>query len=438
MGKGRGVPYCAKHAAKVPAKIKKSLTRWGLTLSIHKAGLRFGNKKHAKNTLRNMKCMISQMERFCALVGDYDSLIILHKNCPKHPIAMNLDTIIQFVRYKFLPEGTLLTGLNDEPIKDVDGEDVLCIEAWSSPKHIESFAAAVANLHRARNNGMPYVEVCEECQKSKNTNGCRSHEGSRQRFRKGKPTNSDLFRNEKAAILTLREEHEVRGAMAILPWEMRVIRSVLVNALNYFSNFVLYVALLVSVFAFLRFDEFHKVKIEDFITPLHRVNSSGIVALCIKVKGKCDRKWCYLLLWANDECPEFCPVRHVLILIYLLGIKGGYLFPSLRERQRPPPDGIYKTKICGRTIISVLKDIYKSTIGRAVASVGRASTEPEDPSDPRTRPMRVGTHSGRHTGWQWGVLGGGKDIDIMAGARQVTEDHAKKYRKDERSPGCKR
>jgi hypothetical protein len=76
MGKARGVPYCAKHAAKVPAKIKKSLTKWGLTLSIHKAGLRFGNKKHAKNTPRNMKCMISQFERFCALVGDYDSLII--------------------------------------------------------------------------------------------------------------------------------------------------------------------------------------------------------------------------------------------------------------------------------------------------------------------------------------------------------------------------
>jgi hypothetical protein len=43
--------------------------------------------------------------------------------------------------------------------------------------------------------------------------------------------------------------------------------------------------------------------------------------------------------------PEFCPVGPLLVYAHLIGIKGGYLFPSAAELKNPPADGIYKTTI---------------------------------------------------------------------------------------------
>jgi hypothetical protein len=34
------------------------------------------------------------------------------------------------------------------------------------------------------------------------------------------------------------------------------------------------------------------------------------------------------MLWADDECPELCPVRPVLAWLVASGIKKGFLFPE--------------------------------------------------------------------------------------------------------------
>jgi hypothetical protein len=30
----------------------------------------------------------------------------------------------------------------------------------------------------------------------------------------------------------------------------------------------------------------------------------------------------------DDECPDLCPVRHLLVYLFFTGIVGGFIFPS--------------------------------------------------------------------------------------------------------------
>jgi hypothetical protein len=38
-------------------------------------------------------------------------------------------------------------------------------------------------------------------------------------------------------------------------------------------------------------------------------------------------------------------MRHLMAYIYMIGWKGGFLFPSAKELAIPPTDGVYKTCI---------------------------------------------------------------------------------------------
>jgi hypothetical protein len=62
------------------------------------------------------------------------------------------------------------------------------------------------------------------------------------------------------------------------------------------------------------------------------------------VQGKYDPEPVHLYLWVDEECPEFCLVRHLLVYVYLAGIKAGFLFPMEKELMAmPPADGTFTT-----------------------------------------------------------------------------------------------
>jgi hypothetical protein len=47
----------------------------------------------------------------------------------------------------------------------------------------------------------------------------------------------------------------------------------------------------------------------------------------MKICGKSDDVPKNLIVWADEEYPEFCPICHFFLYVKLSGLKSGYLFP---------------------------------------------------------------------------------------------------------------
>jgi hypothetical protein len=90
---------------------------------------------------------------------------------------------------------------------------------------------------------------------------------------------------------------------------------------------------------FLRHDEFHDIKMEQ-LKAFFQILEDRVNSLALAVFGKSDSRWLMRRLVADHMYPEFCLVRPLLVYSHLIGIKGGYLFPSAAELHNPPADGI--------------------------------------------------------------------------------------------------
>jgi hypothetical protein len=66
-------------------------------------------------------------------------------------------------------------------------------------------------------------------------------------------------------------------------------------------------------------------------------------------KGKNDERPVQLMLFSEWDHPKQCPVRAILLLIYMLKWKSGHLFPTRAEisraQQNKSFDGNYSTHI---------------------------------------------------------------------------------------------
>jgi hypothetical protein len=56
-------------------------------------------------------------------------------------------------------------------------------------------------------------------------------------------------------------------------------------------------------------------------------------------------------------------VRHLLAYIYMIGWKGGYLFPTSKEMANPPVDGVYKTCISAKELRAEVGKILVAVLG---------------------------------------------------------------------------
>jgi hypothetical protein len=173
---------------------------------------------------------------------------------------------------------------------------------------------------------------------------------------------------------------------------------------------------------------------EHFRRSLHVVNPTGILGIGLRVKGKCDLQEVFLYLWANDTYPELCPVRHLLLYVFLTGIKGGLLFPNLRLPIGP--NGVSNHKLSYETILDQFKRLHEivapllpPALPDDVPDENADLINAEEDDVDRQR-VKIGTHTGRKTGYIFGVWGKGTMADIMAAARHKSEKHAIVYRKE--------
>lgn len=269
----------------------------------------------------------------------------------------------------------------------------------------------------------PYKDQCPDCalaySRNQNSTGCKEHHFDPRLRRTGNVCKATLVQDTTKRIHR-DSAHKVQGACQLLPGDVRLIRDYCISSNDNFL-FELFVCLLTSIELFLRKMEFSHLHEDSFNTHMSVMSGDFLIeALNLKVDGKRKRTKNlgpndgpptirYLYLWGDDLCPDLDLKRHLLAYLYAIGWKGGYLFPSKKELESPPPDGVYQTYIQEHELYSHLHPIYKKVLKR---------------SDP------LGVHTGRKSAYLWGHIRGGPIAELMLAADHDCYEVAVRYDRD--------
>jgi hypothetical protein len=185
-----------------------------------------------------------------------------------------------------------------------------------------------------------------------------------------------------------------KGAMWLLPSELREMRTLLLSA-GALEDVELWVFILLSIDLFLCFNKGDNMCTSHFKKSSHTVSNSKISALALRIKGKCAHHWNSMHLWRDDHTdPELCPIRHLLICMFMRGICQGPLCLGHEELNSCSngllsDGGDCKTKLgcdtvhlglqqAAKNVLKVRNESLKKTIQRHLAPAGQAPT-----SEPR-------------------------------------------------------
>jgi hypothetical protein len=344
----------------------------------------------------------NQVRSFSVLREDWQSACILTRHmCPTNPLPVRPSTICEYMRFKYQKPGTIVCEYGTQtPILVRHGsgdEDVEVLEAtgdWHSPMVINKFRASLKYLHRLYNHlregYSPSCDFCVAINQENNVAGfwgaCPQHAGRPCLLETGSPVNSIQFTDEcKFASIQL-IEHIPVGALCLLPGDIRDLRRALLGA--DLQGYQVYVMILLGIKLFLRSSELLNLRMEQFEKKLYIVNDEEVRAIALYVKGKSDRQKKYLYIWADEYCPEFCPLRHLLVYLALTGIRTGLLFPYFTRSQSPleVPETAWRYaqwRVRLRTLVTRHCESKKGSM-----SV-----------------LRIGTHTLRKTGYLYAVFG---------------------------------
>jgi hypothetical protein len=178
------------------------------------------------------------------------------------------------------------------------------------------------------------------------------------------------------------------GDSPLTPDELKLICNKLMAGSTLWE-FELYVIILLCCRMFLCADEIAKITV---------VKSNDCVeGIAMQVQGKADPNPITLMMWFDHESPEFCPVWHLLAWLRLSQIQDGYFFPSYNFLNTTIINDASWNGFCGEPIsYSDVLASWKNLCSTMLEWVGR-----------------FGSHSGRKTGYLFGVWGGAQDTDLM-------------------------
>jgi hypothetical protein len=379
-----------------------------------------GNKKLRPKTQHTYIQHYRQLWRHLAQTGDFESMLLLVSPRLTNLPAMKVESLQSFVRRKKMPPTAPLRETEDGVplLHCVTNEILYCEGTWASNMKMKQFTSAVSRLHAAHKHTSHYDNLCSGCvdsvARNENSRGCRQHAGSSARiFRRGDPTKDQDFLDVKDALVD--GNYTVRGCDALSPKDVRAIRKKLLAG-NSIAMLGAYTLILIAIRIFLRSDEVLTIEMAHFIPECFVRSENRIRGLCVKVWGKTDKRWKYYWLWVNDECPEFCPVRHLFVYLHLSGIKSGYLFPPWQDitgtGAAPPADGHHESHLSYSTFSKWFNRMLQSVLPNEGAA------------------FRTGLHMFRKTGYKFAIWGKGEWEAIMVDARHVSEADAKLYAGD--------
>jgi len=387
-----------------------------------KASTRFGNRCIEQSTKVNYETNLKQLWRFCAILGDYDSMLLMVSPTPENAPAMRVETIEAFLRFKRQSS----TDTDDEPhplttyqggsyIKDIYGTTVITEGHWKNPNQANGYSAAINALHKANDHDGHYYDVCQNC--CDGTCQAFPHQSLPRTFRSGNPTTHQIFANSMRQRKKDGANYREEGVTQLLPIDLRDLRSRLLSSQS-IVDLQTWTIIIVSSCLLLRHDEFHSLCVDSFDQGLSCILENRLVSLAVKIQGKTDQQEVLLRLFADDDNPDLCPVRALSVYCYLIGIKDGYIFPSSIELvgdkngEKRVTDGIFKTTICYSTFNDILKSLTKIALR------------------PRRGGVKVGSHTFRKTGYLLAYWGGASDVELMQTARHKTQSIIPTYKKD--------
>ena len=178
-------------------------------------------------------------------------------------------------------------------------------------------------MHASRGHIGMFEDQCEGCRaKVKRHHGCDIHPGHPQVWRKGNPCKTALVKDVMARSRKDAAGYVAEGNCALLPTEVMDMRNALLYS-NDVEDFRLFVMVLLSIKLFLRSDEVVKMNMKDVIWDVSIVRNGIVDCIAFKIKGKSDKKPVTLSLWADNDVPQLCPIRHLLAYVHVTGIKNG-------------------------------------------------------------------------------------------------------------------
>jgi hypothetical protein len=124
------------------------------------------------------------------------------------------------------------------------------------------------------------------------------------------------------------KDYQKKGNIQLLPSEVRRIGSALL-AENSIYGLQYWTMVIMGIKLFLRVSELLCIQVEDFDPELMMLESTStyVSAMAVGVLGK-GGKYEWLSMYVDDEYPELCPIRALLLYISLSGITEGYIFPK--------------------------------------------------------------------------------------------------------------
>jgi hypothetical protein len=192
------------------------------------------SKRANEDTMKEYHQRWVELRKFCFLIGDYQSATLLYRTmCPRNPFPIKPETVVEYYDYKTNKKNSvLLNSVTKEPLLNILGEPILCVESWHAPGPIQKFKSALRVLHEAydRLQG-PYQPVCIDCQLFNDVGesstglygACPSHAGKPWLVPGGNVIYNQSVINAHFAKLGDVGSWVRKGCIQILPGEVRIL-----------------------------------------------------------------------------------------------------------------------------------------------------------------------------------------------------------------------
>jgi len=374
-------------------------------------------------TLGEYKGVLGEMLLFSYLVGDSRSATILNRElCPENPFPLKPSFVHMFYQFKCgdVGEAVVKPG-STTPMKTCLNEELTCLGTWNAKSNLNKIKGAIGALEGLfPDMSGEYFESCLDCMNANphqdpnqasqptqedhsgisdvetrsNWNSCRSHAGHPLLRPRGSVLNSEVARSAHETWMRALAKNPVKGNIYLLPAQMRQVRNHLVNSGKLY-DLQTYTMTILGVKLFLRADELIKLKVEAFNQNKHLfiVHPNSVRTLSVTIQGKNDPVPSTLKLYRDDECPEFCPVRHLLVYLRASNIKSGYIFPKWKHLS----EYIYKGIGSGHFDSHIT---YGNWLNRTRMVLGLIL-----PDAFNGQKITLGTHTLRKTGYLFAVWG---------------------------------
>ena len=439
-----------------------------------------------------MEGIIRHLYVFCAIIGDYESMLIMLETPPKHCPPMDPVTIRQYIRHKMSPPGTPMFAdfdVEKVPLRDVFGKHIHAQGGCQSLDNMKHNFSPLTILHQSHGLVGPFDKFCHECRQqllkytAEKADGvipkCTHHtiygcgSASSRFFSTGNPCHSPDIRLAKADMRNFAKKSGIipKQRDAFIPPEMLSIHK-LVEAKKFEKLDFTYFLMLIQSFTLAnRGCGLVNSNMGEFNRHLWAMRQSellGIQSLPKEVWEKGELKpTLYNVEW-KDNFPKLCYMRHLLVYIHVHRYEAnidqpnpdGYdVDPESGSPMHPPHefndeklftiplaarltqkiaenpitfstnDSAEYTSLKKKRLEKRLLDIEEATKGYYTKWLKEIFFASHDPL-PGIKEISIGSHVGRHTYYMFGVLGGGDPDRVKEAARHNSQNVSEKYRGD--------